>query len=633
MRVSALAVALALIAVAAGGQVPESTTDPYGVALPLPFTHLVHSGDPTAEGGTGHLREDDPFLLYQLGRELVQRQYTPGLGALGESGELTVPLYVRRGPAEAGPAARFARGHATSCGACHSMPYREPGAGQTIASTSGRGRSTTHFYGAGLVEMIGLQVRAEILDRYDRNGDGLLQRGEVEAPSPVRIAPAPGAAAVDYGDLSPGADGVPRLDTAFRVWFVDAAGSVVAGASSFDDAGVAALDLAIEPFGWGRGRRRLPAGRSVSEGGEAATLREIVALAADVHMGLQAFDPVQIRPDGGAGGAAGISLNGALQFDLGSVPDRGVRRNPAGLSVDDPDGDGRISELTAGDLDAVEFYLLHAPAPAVVAGGAGEAGRAALREVGCTRCHVERWLLPARDPERGFAGDRRLFRFEAEVRAPGARPIGKLVRTAGPGPGEPAGGAVEIAGIYSDFKHWDLGPAFHERRFDGSLQREHRTAPLWGVGTTAPYGHDGSFATLDAVIADHGGAAAAEAAAYRRLTPARRERLLAYLRSMVLYVTDEIPADVDGDGVRAPSFEVADEEVGYERFDPRFLFHRPPRWRSLWETRDPEGRARTLAVLRDSAEAYRLDLPLRRDADRDGFPDALDPAAPPGAGR
>jgi hypothetical protein len=616
------------------GQVPESPGDPYGVALSVPLVHLVHTDDPAPQGGTAHLRAEDPFLLYQLGRELVQRQYTLDLGALGQSGELTVPLYVRRGPASSAPVARFARGHATSCGACHSVPYREPGVGQTIASTSGSGRSTTHFYGGGLVEMLGLQVRAEILDRYDRDRDGLLQRAEIAAPSPVRIVPAPGAAAVDYGDLSPGADGVPRLDTVFRVWFVDAAGAVVPDVFGFGDPRVAALDLAMQPFGWGRGRRGLPDGRSVAEGGEAATLREIAAFAADVHMGLQAFDPGHLRSDGGYGGVAGVSLHGALQFDFGLIPDRGATRDAAGISLDDPDRDGHVSELTAGDLDAIEFYLLHAPQPVLPVGAEADAGKAVLREIGCTRCHVERWLLPARDPERGFAGDRRLFRFEAEVRlsAGGAgEPVGRLIPSVGDRSGEPAGGPVAIEGVYSDFKHWDIGPAFHERRFDGTLQREHRTAPLWGVGSGAPYGHSGGFPSLDGVIAAHAGAAAAEAAAYRELSAAPREVLLAYLRSLVLYVTDEIPADVDGDGERAETFEVAGREVGPERFDARWLFREPPRLERLWETRSPAGRPRVLAVLEDPRRAYRLDLPLRRDSDGDGLPDALE-AGEPSAG-
>ena len=45
------------------------------------------------------------------------------------------------------------------------------------------------------------------------------------------------------------------------------------------------------------------------------------------------------------------------------------------------------------------------------------------------------------------------------------------------------------------------------------------TEPLWGVGTTAPYGHDGRSGTLEDVILRHGGEAQAAARRLRRLEP------------------------------------------------------------------------------------------------------------------
>lgn len=626
----ALLLALAPTGSPVGAQVPQSAGDLLGNAIPYPRIHLAASRDRSQVGTPVELRANDPFLLYQLGRDLVNRQFTASEGAFGGSGELDVTLYADQRSVEDASRARFARGHAASCGTCHSSPYREPGGGQTIASTGGLGRSTTHFYGAGLIEMIGERVRQEILRRYDRDGDGLLTAAEVGTSAPVRIRPAPGLPPIDYGDLVPDAFGAPRLNSVFRVWYTDADGRVVPEAEGLDDPRVASFGLAMQPFGWGRGWRRSADGRLVSQGGEAASLREIFAFAADVHMGLQAFDPVQLRADGGgAGGVAGRSIHGALQFDFGHVPDRGVRRTSTGVSLDDPDGDGHVSELTAGDLDAVEFYLLHTPAPAETAPRDSE-GRRLLGRLGCTRCHVERWHVPARDPERGLSGDRRLFRLETRVRPGqdgGPEISGRLIRLdeTGPDGARPRGDAFVVEGIYTDFKHWDLGPEFHERRFDGTLQRVHRTAPLWGVGSTAPYGHSGRFATLDAAIAAHGGAAAPEARRYRNLPPARREALLAFLDALVLYSTDEIPVDLNGDGLTADSFQVAGQMVGYERFDARFLFRNPPRYRRLNWTRDPRGRQRPLALMENVTDAYGFLAPHRRDGDLDGFPDVLDP--------
>jgi hypothetical protein len=624
----ALVLGLALLA-PVPAQIAEAPYDATGVSIPYPLIHLVHSRDAFGPGTTGYFSRRDPFLLYQLGRDLLNRQFNLRHGVYGRPGELSVPLYVDQpeGPQHGG-LARIARDHTSSCGFCHSVPYREPGGGQTIGSTSAMGRNSSHFFGAGLVEMLGEQIRSEVLERYDTDRDGLLDREEVAGFRPVRIEPAPGAPAIDLGDLSPGADGVPRLNSLFRVWYVDAQGEVIRDAYGLDDPRVAAFNFSVEVFGWGRGWHRIGP-RRVAQGAEAATIRGFYTGAADVHMGLQAHDPSQLAQ---RNGLAGRSLAGAQQYALGGSMDRGERLAPTGLSLDDPDRDGHVSELTEGDVDAVEFYMLHAPAPAVRSTSRSESGRLVLHEIGCTRCHVEDWQIAARDEARGRPGDRRLFELRTRSRA---RPDGTvdLAGTLVPlwnrlpsGEYVPRGGAYRVERIYTDFKHWDIGPEFHERRFDATLQCEHRTAPLWGVGSTAPYGHAGQFLTLDAVIRAHGGAAQKESALYRQLAPGRRELLLDYLESLVLYSTDEIPSDVDGDGVAAESFQVAGVEMGYERFDARFLFLRSPRYRAVGAMVDPQGRRKVLYLIDNVAEAYSLDLAWRRDSDGDGFPDLLDPA-------
>jgi hypothetical protein len=656
----ALAVIAALLLSAShpplAAQIVESADDPTGVSIPYPLIHLVHTEDPGLAGGTAYFGRRDPFLFYQLGRDLLNRAFQLQHGAYGRPAELSVPLYREdpEGP-QNGPLARIARDHTSSCGFCHSIPYREPGGGQTIGSTSATGRNSPHFYGAGLVEMLGEQIRQTILERYDTNHNGVIDRAEVQQSRPVRIEPQPGAPAIDYGDLQPGADGVPRLNSLFRVWYLDARGRVLPDAYGMDDPRVTAFNFAVELFGWGRGWHQIGSHR-VSEGGEAATIRGFYTAAADVHMGLQAYDPTQQDHGDGLGGR---SLAGALQYAaLAAAPDRGKRLSPTGVSLDDPDGDGHVNELTEGDVDAVEWYMLHAPAPAVRATPRSERGRLVLRETGCTRCHVESWQIAARDAASGRPGDRRLFALETGTRATTAAPsaIGAIAATDGgveitgrlvplyrrtpAGDVEPLGGAAPVTGIFTDFKHWDLGPAFFERRFDGTLQREHRTAPLWGVGSTAPYGHAGQFLTLDAVIAAHAGAAQQEAAAYRALDPERRRALLEFLESLVLYSTDGIRSDIGaigaisgisgiaGDGKLGDHFRVAGVDVGYERFDARFLFAHPPRFQPLAQVVDSYGHRKPLLRIENIAEAYGLDLPYRRDSHGSGFPDVLAISAP-----
>ncbi len=52
-----------------------------------------------------------------------------------------------------------------------------------------------------------------------------------------------------------------------------------------------------------------------------------------------------------------------------------------------------------------------------------------------------------------------------------------------------------LKNISTDFKRHDLGPNFYERNYDGALRTQFLTTPLWGVGSTAAYGHDGRTST------------------------------------------------------------------------------------------------------------------------------------------
>ena len=58
--------------------------------------------------------------------------------------------------------------------------------------------------------------------------------------------------------------------------------------------------------------------------------------------------------------------------------------------------------------------------------------------------------------------------------------------------------------IFTDFKRHDLGTNFYERNWDGTLQTQFLTRPLWGAGSTGPYCHDGRSITLNDVILRHG---------------------------------------------------------------------------------------------------------------------------------
>ncbi len=60
------------------------------------------------------------------------------------------------------------------------------------------------------------------------------------------------------------------------------------------------------------------------------------------------------------------------------------------------------------------------------------------------------------------------------------------------------------------------------------------TAELWGIASTAPYGHRGDMTTLDEVIQAHGGAGRAARDAYLKLDEAARLDVVAFLKTLVL---------------------------------------------------------------------------------------------------
>ncbi|MFW5678971.1 MAG: di-heme oxidoredictase family protein [Pseudomonadota bacterium] len=61
-----------------------------------------------------------------------------------------------------------------------------------------------------------------------------------------------------------------------------------------------------------------------------------------------------------------------------------------------------------------------------------------------------------------------------------------------------------------------------------------KTRPLWGVASTAPYGHRGDLSTLDEVIRAHGGDARPAQRAYTAASEAERQSLIAFLRTLVI---------------------------------------------------------------------------------------------------
>jgi cytochrome c peroxidase len=111
-----------------------------------------------------------------------------------------------------------------------------------------------------------------------------------------------------------------------------------------------------------------------------------------------------------------------------------------------------------------------------------------------------------------------------------------------------------VRNIFTDFKRHDLGTAFHERNFDGTITTLFMTTPLWGGGATAPYGHDGRSATLEDVILRHGNEAQNARDHFAQLTDADKSDVLAFLATLQLFAPPDTASNLDPMDPSNPNF-------------------------------------------------------------------------------
>jgi hypothetical protein len=606
----------------------DTPRDLSGLSIKPPRVRVVHTTDPTKAGGSLYLQQVDPWLGYQWGRCLTQRNFRERDGVYGDAGKLDGIILPD------GVTKMMDRSHVNSCGACHNVPYRDAGAGMTIPKNGGSGRNTPHIFGGGLVEMIGLQIRLQALAIADTNRDGWISLEEAKGKRCIiRNLPVGGdgeGVEIDLGSFEDlDGSGYPSLNPILYPIFVDKDGKRIAFAKSLKFPGVAGYTLEVQVFGFGH--LYMPFRPPVS-----TTLRSFTATPWDIHSGLQACDPTTLTSPHG-NGLALVSNAGAQQFVTAAGKDRGAVRAKTttglpGISLDDPDRDGYCEEITEGDLDMAEWYLLNHPAPArgKVTWDVAR-GEKLFKDVGCAKCHVADWHLHAFNPgaadytER-FDGDRRFFDLQVAYNDKTERLEGKVKLLADKHGKRwlPRRGAYTVRGIYSDFKYHDVGPDFYQVQYDGSVVRKWRTTPLWGVGTTAPYGHDGASLDLDAVIRRHGGEALASRNAYKGLSEDERRQVVCFLQNLVLYQTDQLPCDVNGDGKIDEHFLVQGMDTGVERFNPEWLFNVPGKIEG--PIKNVRGDDIISYALTNVREAYGLDLEYLKDSDGDGFPDVIDPA-------
>ncbi len=455
----------------------------------------------------------DPFRSVRRGRQIFQRKFTRAQGQGPANSDGTGNINLTGG---------IGAGLSDSCAGCHGRPRGSAGAGGDVA-TRPDSRDAPHLFGLGLKEMLADEMTTDL-----RSIRTAAQIQALTSKQPVtRNLTSKG---ISFGAITANPDGT--VDT-----------SKVEGVNP---------DLRVRPF--------FAEGSTIS-------IREFLVGAFRNEMGLMAADPDLAKAS--AGGRvvtpSGMVLDGSIdKIEAPPLTDPGA----------DPDGDGVTNELPVSLIDHEEFYLLHYFKPAVYQQTESTRnGRKLFDKIGCASCHVADLLInhdrrvadldTVYDPVRGNLNN--LFAtataFLHEINDASGFPSIKV----------PNGGSFLVKDIYTDFKRHDLGPNFYERNYDGTVTQQFLTRPLWGVGSTSPYGHDGRSINLNEVILRHGGESQASRDRYARMEGEDQARILDFLNSLILFPPDDTASTLDP-GVRStPGFP----QFGHGSIKLTVLFNDP----------------------------------------------------------
>ncbi len=412
--------------------------------------------------------------LFALGDELFEVKFNAldGVGARALPDGTTLSARFTRFPPGGG---RFAGPNAQACVGCHNSPF-PTSAGEAAASVlqdpAGDGRGPFNL--RNTTSLFGSAVLQRLAEEITEDLHAIR---DVAA-----LAAVPGGAPVALDLVS---KGISYGRIAARR---DASGTV-----SFDTSEVRGVDpdLVVRPYGWK---------------GNVTTLRDFV--------------------------------RGAARNELGMEPDELVAKGLCASEAcdpDDPDGDGVVGELSAGDITAIAIYVGAQEVPVAIErlvrqglapplptdrARLAERGRALFSAIGCAECH--RPELRLEDPvfEEPTLRGRGNYLDPDLIDAFGvdpARPFRFHLVREGDRPRlepHPQGGA-RVA-LFGDLRRHHMGAQLADAQDTPVTGADGRptgavvpaatflTAELWGVGNTGPWLHDGRAGTLEEAILLHG---------------------------------------------------------------------------------------------------------------------------------
>ena len=93
---------------------------------------------------------------------------------------------------------------------------------------------------------------------------------------------------------------------------------------------------------------------------------------------------------------------------------------------------------------------------------------------------------------------------------------------------------------FGDLKRHDMGPGLAEEIDEADTGASvFMTENLWGVGSTAPYLHDGRATTLTEAIWWHGGEAQTQRDKFLILSESDQQAVVAFLNDLQLFLLEE----------------------------------------------------------------------------------------------
>jgi hypothetical protein len=458
----------------------------------------------------------DPFRAIRRGRQIFQRkfQFAQGLGPLTNDGIGNV-AFIGGDPS-------IVAGFSDACAGCHARPRGSAGFGNDVV-TRPDSRDTPHLFGLGLHEQLGDEMTTAL--RAIR-AEAQNQAAATEAAVTLPLV----AKGVNFGTITANPD------------------------LTFNTSGVVGVDpdLRIRPF--------------FAHGGT-ISIREFLVGAFNAEMGLEGFDQDLITAANGADVTtpSGMVLSGSIDK---------IEIAPVGSPTEDGDLDEAFDEIPEAIADFMEFYLLNYFKPGTQITPTNQAavtmGRATFTAIGCTECH--RATLTVSNDRRIADLETNFSDFNPAMPMTSGNPFNRMFANAmtfftvvNDVPGStPDGGGVDggpiadgggipglpplknrvahsfvVRNFFADLKRHSLGPNFDERLYEGGFTTLHMTEPLWGVGTTAPYGHDGRSDTLEDVILRHGGESQMARDAFAALSPTAKAFVIDFLQSLVLFPPDD----------------------------------------------------------------------------------------------